>query len=81
MLDDLNKMLGEVKGNRATQVEFRGNLKDFIAYAKKEGYQLNLYVRKGAVLQEGLKQELKRIGAQVFAYDEKTKTITVIKLL
>jgi RHS repeat-associated protein len=80
MIDSAAKFLGEVKSN-AKKIELRGNLKDFIEYAAQKGYQLHLYVRLGggALLQDSLKRELRRINAKVFEYNQKTKTLKEIK--
>ena len=64
VLDKATKALGEIKSSK--YLSDSGNLKEFITFAKKEGFSFNLYVRPDTRLSKPLVQRLKDIGAKVY---------------
>jgi hypothetical protein len=63
-LNRAEKAFGEIKSQK--YLSNTGNLKDFISYAKQEGFSFNLYVKPDTRLSRPLVQRLKDIGARVY---------------
>jgi len=64
LLTRAEKVFGEIKSQK--YLSNTGNLKDFISYAKQQGFSFNLYVRRDTVLSMPLRRELRLIGAKVY---------------
>jgi len=62
ILDDANKVIGEVKNYTTTTVSLTKQIKDDLAYASENGYSMVLLVRQGAKL-SGPVQQLVSSGA------------------
>jgi RHS repeat-associated protein len=70
--DFLNKagsFLGEVKDT--AKLGLTKQLGDFFSYAKDQGLQVNLFVRQGVQLSQGLLGQIQSSGAKVYQYVDK----------
>jgi len=66
ILDHANKVIGDVK-NFSTTLNMSGQLRDFLAYAKQNGYRIVLRVADPGKVSKPLRKEIEALGGSIEA--------------